>query len=52
MKKKDDKKSIWEELELGLGRGKFEVLARLALNPEKAFTKYSLAKATGLKIPW
>jgi|GEM_PF-1341887 len=45
-------RSIWEELELGLGAGKkFRVLVNLILNPNKAFTKYALAKATGLRTP-
>ncbi|MBS7607134.1 MAG: hypothetical protein QW502_00835 [Candidatus Bathyarchaeia archaeon] len=45
-------KSLWEEIEIGLGGGrKFRVLAYLILNPDKAFTKYSLAKATGLRTP-
>ncbi|MCX8171016.1 MAG: MarR family transcriptional regulator [Candidatus Bathyarchaeota archaeon] len=43
---------IWEELELGLGGGKkLRVLIHLALNPDKAFTKYALAKYTGLRTP-
>ncbi len=47
-----EKRSIWEELELGLGGGKkFRVLVHLLLNPSKAFTKYALAKATGLRTP-
>ncbi len=47
-----EKMSIWEELELGLGGGKkFRVLVHLIMNPEKAFTKYALAKATGLRTP-
>lgn len=46
------KRSIWEELELGLGGGKrFRVLVHLLLNPDKAFTKYALSKATGLRTP-
>ncbi|MEM1550578.1 MAG: hypothetical protein QXX56_01115 [Candidatus Bathyarchaeia archaeon] len=46
------KRNIWEELELGFGGGKkFRVLVYLALNPDKAFTKYALAKATGLRTP-
>ncbi|MBS7639010.1 MAG: hypothetical protein QW804_02270 [Candidatus Bathyarchaeia archaeon] len=45
-------RTIWEELEVGLGGGKkFRVLAHLLLNPDKAFTKYSLVKATGLRTP-
>lgn len=52
MKKKSAKRSVWEELELGLGGGKkIMVLIHLALNPEKAFTKYAIAKATGLRTP-
>lgn len=52
MRKRDIKRNIWEELELGLGGGKkFKLLLHLALNPEKAFTKYSLSKATGLRTP-
>jgi hypothetical protein len=48
MKTKDQ--SIWEELELGFGGGsKFRVLLHLILNPKKAFTKYALVKATGLR---
>jgi len=47
-----EKRSIWEELELGLGGGKkFRVLVHLLLNPDKAFTKYALTKATGLRTP-
>lgn len=46
------KRSLLEEIELGLGGGKkFRVLACLALNPNKAFTKYALAKVTGLRTP-
>ncbi len=46
------KRSIWEELELGLGSGKrFRVLVHLILNPNKAFTKYALTKVTGLRTP-
>lgn len=49
---KEFKRSIWDELEVGLGGGKkFRLLLQLALNPEKAFTKYALAKATGLRTP-
>lgn len=54
MSKKEDRevKSVWEELELGLGGGKkFRILVHLALNPNKTFTKYALAKATGLRTP-
>ncbi|MEM2320523.1 MAG: hypothetical protein QXS79_01350 [Candidatus Bathyarchaeia archaeon] len=52
MREKETRRDVWEELELGLGGGKkFKVLIHLALNPEKAFTKYALAKATGLRIP-
>ncbi|MBS7624444.1 helix-turn-helix domain-containing protein [Candidatus Bathyarchaeota archaeon] len=44
--------NIWEELELGLGGGKrLKILIHLALNPDKAFTKYALAKYTGLRTP-
>ncbi|MEM3173899.1 MAG: hypothetical protein QXU02_03330, partial [Candidatus Bathyarchaeia archaeon] len=44
--------NIWEELELGLGGGKkLRVLIHLALNPDRAFTKYALAKYTGLRTP-
>lgn len=44
--------NIWEELELGLGGGKrLRILIHLALNPDKAFTKYALAKYTGLRTP-
>ena len=47
-----EKRTIWEELELGLGGGKkFRVLVHLLLNPDKAFTKYALTKATGLRTP-
>jgi len=50
MKRKE--RTVWEELELGLGCGRrFRVLLHLLLNPNKAFTKYSLAKATGLRTP-
>ncbi|MEM1606781.1 MAG: winged helix-turn-helix domain-containing protein [Candidatus Bathyarchaeia archaeon] len=43
---------VWRELELGLGGGKrLRVLIHLALNPDKAFTKYALAKHTGLRTP-
>lgn len=50
MKKKE--RTIWEELESGLGCGRgFRVLLHLVLNPDKAFTKYSLAKLTGLRTP-
>lgn len=49
---KEVRRSIWEELELGLGGGrKFRILAHLALNPNKAFTRYALAKTTGLRTP-
>jgi Fic family protein len=42
--------NIWKELELGFGGGsKFRVLTQLILNPKNAFTKYALAKATGLR---
>ncbi|MEM1562329.1 MAG: helix-turn-helix domain-containing protein [Candidatus Bathyarchaeia archaeon] len=52
MGKKRVRGSMWEEVEAGLGVGKrFRVLAHLALNPEKAFTKYALAKITGLRTP-
>jgi len=54
MSKREEKevKSIWEELELGLGGGKkFRVLVHLALNPNKTFTRYALVKATGLRTP-
>ncbi|MBS7653468.1 MAG: helix-turn-helix domain-containing protein [Candidatus Bathyarchaeia archaeon] len=45
-------RTVWDELELGLGCGKgFRVLLHLILNPNKAFTKYSLAKLTGLRTP-
>jgi predicted transcriptional regulator len=45
-------RTVWENLELGLGCGRgFRVLLHLILNPNKAFTKYSLAKATGLRTP-
>lgn len=44
--------NIWEELELGLGGGKrLRILIYLALNPDKAFTKYALSKYTGLRTP-
>lgn len=50
--KESKERSLWEEIEVGLGGGrKFRVLAYLILNPDKAFTKYSLAKATGLRTP-
>ncbi|MEM2939349.1 MAG: hypothetical protein QXU95_03640 [Candidatus Bathyarchaeia archaeon] len=52
MKEKEGKgkRDIWQELELGLGGGrKFRILVCLALNPNKAFTKYALTKATGLR---
>lgn len=50
--KESKERTIWEELEIGLGGGKkFRVLAHLLLNPDKAFTKYSLAKTTGLRTP-
>lgn len=46
------KRTVWDDLELGLGCGKgFRVLLHLILNPNKAFTKYSLAKLTGLRTP-
>ncbi|MEM1581001.1 MAG: hypothetical protein QXK89_00610 [Candidatus Bathyarchaeia archaeon] len=54
MKEKEGKgkRDIWQELELGLGGGrKFRILVCLALNPNKAFTKYALTKATGLRTP-
>lgn len=53
MKEKETKRrSLLEELELGLGGGKkFRVLVHLALNPDRAFTKYALAKVTGLRTP-
>lgn len=52
MMKKEAKRNIWEELELGFGGGKkFRILIQLALNPDKAFTKYALAKSTGLRTP-
>lgn len=52
MGKKRVRGDIWEEIETGLGVGKrFRVLVHLALNPEKAFTKYALAKITGLRTP-
>jgi DNA-binding transcriptional ArsR family regulator len=45
-------KTIWDELEAGLGSGpRLRVLLHLALHPEKAFTKYGLVKATGLRTP-
>lgn len=43
--------SIWKELELGFGGSKFRVIIHLVLNPKKAFTKYALVKATGLRTP-
>ncbi|MEM2111548.1 MAG: hypothetical protein QXX08_06690 [Candidatus Bathyarchaeia archaeon] len=47
---KGKERDIWEELELGFGGGsKFRVLTQLILNPRNAFTKYALAKATGLR---
>ena len=43
-------RNIWKELELGFGSGsKFRVLTHIILNPDEAFTKYALAKATGLR---
>ncbi|MEM1586716.1 MAG: hypothetical protein QXX99_00455 [Candidatus Bathyarchaeia archaeon] len=53
MRGKEIRRGILEELELGFGGGKkFRVLVHLALNPDKAFTKYALAKATGLRTPF
>jgi len=44
--------SVWKELELGFGTGsKFRVATQLILNSKQAFTKYALAKATGLRTP-
>lgn len=52
MREKGIRRDALEDLELGLGGGKkFRVLVHLALNPDKAFTKYALAKATGLRTP-
>jgi len=45
-------KTIWDELEAGLGSGaQFRLLLHLALKPEEAYTKYGLVKATGLRTP-
>ena len=46
------KGSIWEEIEKGFGSGsKFRVLLHLVLNSKKAYTKYALVKATGIRTP-
>jgi DNA-binding IclR family transcriptional regulator len=43
---------VWKELELGLGGGsKFRILVYLISNPNEAFTKYALTKASGLRAP-
>jgi len=43
-------KSVWEELEEGLGGvGKIRIVREMALNPEEHFTRYMLERATGLK---
>jgi len=45
-------RSIWEELETGLGSGAtFRVLLHMILNPQESFTCYGLVKATGLRTP-
>jgi len=45
-----DKRSLLKELEDGFGgRGRFRVLLHLALHPDKAYTKYALVKATGVR---
>ncbi|MBS7633894.1 MarR family transcriptional regulator [Candidatus Bathyarchaeota archaeon] len=52
MRAKEKERTVWDELELGLGCGKgFRVLLYLILNPNKTFTKYYLAKLTGLRTP-
>ncbi|MEM1515349.1 MAG: hypothetical protein QXH24_04795 [Candidatus Bathyarchaeia archaeon] len=52
MRGKETRKNIWKELEIGFGgRKKLMVLFHLASNPEKVFTKYAIAKATGLRTP-
>jgi len=49
---KDTQRSIWEKLEKGFGGGsKFRILLQMALNPNEAFTKYALVKATGIRTP-
>ncbi len=46
-----EKGNIWKELEAGFGGGtKFRVLIHLILNPDQAFTKYTLTKGTGLRM--
>ena len=48
----NNKRNIWEDLEDGFGGGsRFRILLHLALHPEKAYTKYALVKATGLRTP-
>ena len=45
-----NRRGVWQELELGFGGGsKFRVTLQLVLNCDEAFTKYALAKHTGLK---
>ena len=44
------KRNIWDEVEQGLGSvGKLKILRVMLQNPNKAFTKYGLEKATKLK---
>jgi len=45
-----ERRDVWKDLQTGLGCGnKFRIIKHMLLNPEEAFTKYSLTKATGLK---
>jgi Fic family protein len=44
------KNRTWEEVEAALGSvGKLRILKFLIKNPEKAYTRYSLKKETGIK---
>ena len=48
----NNKRNICGDLEDGFGGGsRFRILLHLALHPEKAYTKYALVKATGLRTP-
>jgi len=43
-------RDVWKKLQTGLDCGnRFRIVKHMLLNPEEAFTKYSLTKATGLK---
>jgi len=50
MKGFSDKNDPWNKLMMGLDSGtRFRVTKTMILNSDKAFTKYALVKATGIK---